>query len=123
LSEVIETCRLLYNDLLDDRINNGTGCFAQMKTVTVARKEDKFLRAVNAQVAQDVVFRLNRSYKRFFSGLSRRPRFKRRNSYNSFTYPQLGSFRIVDGKLRLSRIGMVRAKFHRPIEGYRRRVR
>jgi putative transposase len=117
MSETIETCRLLYNDLLDDRIKNGTNCFAQKKVVSTVRNENKFLKAVHSQVVQDVVFRLDKSYARFSVGLSRKPRFKRRGRYNSFTYPQLGGFKIVDGRLRLSKIGLVKARFHRLIEG------
>jgi len=117
MSETIETCRLLYNDLLDDRIKNRTQCLAQKRTVTVVRNENKFLKAVHSQVVQDVVFRLDWSYRRFFASLSRKPRFKRRGRYNSFTYPQLGGFKVVGGRLRLSKIGLITAKLHRPIEG------
>lgn len=73
--------------------------------------------AVNAQVLQDVAFRVDNAFKRFLAGLSRSPRFKRRGKYNSFTYPQLGSFRITGGKLRLSKIGLLTAKLSRPIAG------
>ncbi len=117
LSETIETCRLLYNRLLIDRENNNVDCFSQKRAVTAIRHEDKFLKAVNAQVVQDVVFRLHKPYARFFAGLSRKPRFKRKGRYNSFTYPQLGSFKLVDGKLRLSKIGLVRVRLHRQIDG------
>ncbi len=117
MAETIETCKLLYNDLLDDRNANHTKCFAQKKMLTAVRKEDKFLKAVHSQVLQDVTFRLDKAYSAFFAGLSQYPKFKRKGRYNSFTYPQLGGFKIVNGKLRLSKIGLVRAKFHRAIEG------
>ncbi len=118
MSETIETCRLLYNDLLEDRIKFGSSCFAQKRAVTLARHENKFLKAVHSQVAQNVVLRLDMSYCRFFAGLSGRPRFKRKGKYNSFTFPQLGGFKVVDGRrLRLSKIGLVRVKQHRLVEG------
>jgi putative transposase len=44
------------------------------------------------------------------------PRFKPRARYDSFTYPATG-FAIRDGKLTLSKIGKVRIKLHRSIEG------
>jgi len=116
MTETIETCRLLYNDLLDDRIRRGTRCFAQKRIVTAVRNENKFLKAVHSQVVQDVVFRLDKAYEAFFAGLSRKPKFKRKDRYNSFTYPQTG-FKIVDGRLRLSKIGSIKAKLHRHIEG------
>lgn len=117
INETIETCRLLYNNLLDDRIENRTKCFAQKKILTAVRKDDKFLKAVHSQVLQDVAFRLDKAYGAFFARLSRYPKFKRKGRYNSFTYPQLGGFKIVDGKLRLSKIGSVKMKLHRAIEG------
>ena len=117
INETIETCRLLYNNLLYDRIENRTECFAQKKILTAVRKDDKFLKAVHSQVLQDVAFRLDKAYGAFFARLSRYPKFKRKGRYNSFTYPQLGGFKIVDGKLRLSKIGLVKARLHRAIEG------
>ena len=69
-------------------------------------------------MAQDVVFRLDQAFQAFFRGLTRFPKFKRRGRYNSFTYPQLGGFKRVEGdKLRLSMIGKVRVRLHRPISG------
>src|SRR5205085_518704 len=44
------------------------------------------------------------------------PRFKSCKRYDSFTYIQ-SVFALKDGKLRLSKIGDVRIKLHRPIEG------
>lgn len=68
-------------------------------------------------MAQDVVFRLDKAYQAFFSGLMRFPKFKRNGRYNSFTYPQESGFKIVDGKLRLSMIGLVRIRLHRDLRG------
>jgi putative transposase len=41
------------------------------------------------------------------------PRFKRREKYNSFTYPQYGGFRLKDNKLALSYIGAIKFKIHK----------
>ncbi len=98
-------------------MNKETDCFAQNRSVTIIRRQDKFLMAVNAQVLQDVVFRLDDACSRFLRGLSRRPRFKRIDRYKSFTYPQLGGFRVLNGRLRLSRIGLIKAKLSRSIQG------
>ena len=117
MTETLETCRRLYNDLLDDRIENRTGTFAQKRMLTSHRRENKYLSQVHSQVLQDVVFRLDKAFGSFFGGLSRFPKFRRRGRYNSFTYPQLGGFRILDRKLRLSMIGKVKIILHRGIEG------
>ena len=44
------------------------------------------------------------------------PRFKSGDRYDSFTYTQSG-FEIIKGKLNLSKIGRVKIKLHREIEG------
>jgi putative transposase len=113
MAETIETCRRLYNDLLDDRIENQTDVFEQKRRLTACRKENKYLSQVHSQVLQDVAFRLDKAFGSFFGGLSKFPKFRRKGRYNSFTYPQLGGFRIVDGRLYLSMIGKVRVVLHR----------
>ncbi|MDG6949984.1 MAG: transposase [Nitrososphaerota archaeon] len=117
MDETLETCRLLYNDLLDDRIQTKAATFEQKRALTAFRHGNKFLSAVHSQVLQDVVLRLDKAYGAFFAGLGRYPKFKRRGRYNSFRYPQFGGFKIVDGTLRLSKIGLIRVRLHRPIEG------
>lgn len=69
MCNTIETCRRLYNNLLEERMNKETDCFAQNRSVTIIRRQDKFLMAVNAQVLQDVVFRLDDACSRFLRGL------------------------------------------------------
>ena len=115
--ETIETCRRLYNDLLDDRIRNHTGTFEQKRNLTIRRKENKYLSQVHSQVLQDVTLRLGKAFAAFFGGLTKFPKFKRRGRYSSFTYPQHGGFKIVEGKLYLSMIGKVRIVLHRDVEG------
>src|SRR5712692_8520099 len=118
--ESLETCRLLYNDLLADRMRNHTDFFAQNGTLTQIRRQDSYLKRVHSQVLQDVAFRLDKAVSSFFSGLSKYPKFKRRGRCRSLTYPQHGKhggFRIVDGRLHLSMIGALRIKCHRKLEG------
>ncbi|HEV8191992.1 MAG TPA: transposase, partial [Ktedonobacterales bacterium] len=46
------------------------------------------------------------------------PRFRGRNRYNSFTYPQFeNSARLDNGFLVLSKIGRVALRWSRPVEG------
>jgi putative transposase len=115
--ETIETCRRLYNSLLDDKIRNHTGTFEQKRALTVYRKGNKYLGQVHSQVLQDVTFRLGKAFGAFFAGLRKFPKFKRKGRFNSFTYPQYGGFKIVDERLHLSMIGKVRMVLHRETEG------
>jgi putative transposase len=80
------------------------------------------LNDIHSQVLQDVLRRLDKAFQAFFrrvkerSGKAGFPRFRARKRYDSFTYAQSG-FALKDGKLRLSKIGDVRIKLHRRIEG------
>jgi putative transposase len=118
LEDTLETCRRLYNQMLDDRIKNHTGFFEQKKRLVKLKKEDKYLKEVHSQVLQDIVLRLDKAFQSYFAGLSKFPRFKRRGRYNSFTYPQHGiGFRLKGNRIKLGMIGEIKVKVHREIEG------
>jgi len=118
LDDTLETCRKLYNLMLDDRINNHASFFEQKRKLVELKKGDKFLKQVHSQVLQDVVLRLDKAFQSYSTGLSRFPKFKRRGRYNSFTYPQHGiGFKLLNGRMRLGCIGEIKVKLHRAIEG------
>jgi putative transposase len=76
---------------------------------------------IHSQVLQDVLLRLERAFKAFFRRVKAGdspgyPRFQGRNRYNSFTYPQ-GGYTLEDGRITLSKIGSIKIKLHRPLEG------
>ncbi|MFZ3169399.1 MAG: transposase [Candidatus Methanoperedens sp.] len=75
----------------------------------------EFQKNVFSQVLQNVLKRVDRSFKNFFNGFGY-PRFQGRDRYNSFTYPQSG-FGLESGKLNLSKIGNIKIIQHRAIEG------
>jgi putative transposase len=121
LIETLETCRRLYNDLLDERIRSRKGVFEQNRELTQKRKQSKYLMRVYCQVLQDVAFRLDKAFNSFQAGLSKFPRFKRIGKYNSITYPQpcpKKGFILANGRLVLPFIGKVRIKVHRIIHGH-----
>jgi len=77
--------------------------------------------SVHSQVLQDVLKRVEKAFDGFFRRVKAKqkagfPRFRSHKRYDSFTYAQSG-FALKDGKLRLSKIGDVKIKLHRPIEG------
>jgi putative transposase len=118
MDETLETCRKLYNSLLSDRIENGSGFYEQRKKLVRLKADNKFLKTVHSQVLQDVSLRLDKAFQCFFAGLSRYPRFKRRGRYNSFSYPQhkIG-FSLSGNFLKLGKIGRIRIRLHREIIG------
>jgi putative transposase len=77
--------------------------------------------AIHSQVLQDVLQRLDKAFKAFFRRIANGekpgyPRFQGRNRYNSFTYPQ-GGYSLSEKHVTLSKIGSIKIKLHRPIEG------
>jgi putative transposase len=95
---------------------------AQLSEIKEIRPEYK---EIHSQVLQDTLRRVDKAFKAFFRRVKNGetpgyPRFQGRNRYDSFTYPQAeyhGCTRIENGKLVLSKIGHVKVKLHRPIEG------
>jgi putative transposase len=76
---------------------------------------------IHSQILQDTLKRLDKAFAAFFRRVKAGdkagfPRFRSRSRYNSFTFPQSG-FAIESGKLKLSKIGKVKIKLHREIEG------
>ena len=75
---------------------------------------------MHSQVLQDVLKRLDRAFQNFFRRVKNGddeagyPRFKPKDGFNSFTFPQKG-FKIEAGKLVLSKIGAIKLIQHREI--------
>lgn len=119
LVATIETCRRLYNNAVADRIENHSTFYQQEKALVESKT--KYQKAVHSQVLLDTLFRVDKTFKAFFTGLTRFPKFRRFGRYNSFSYPQSG-FKLIGNTLYLSKIGKVRIRLHRKIEGAIKRV-
>lgn len=91
----------------------------QLPSIKEIRPE---LKEIHSQVLQDVLRRLDKAFQNFFRRVKERkekagfPRFRSRHRYHTFTYAQSG-FQVRDGKLHLSKIGKMKIKLHRPLEG------
>ncbi len=80
------------------------------------KDETAWLSECYSQVLQATTLNLTTAYKNFFEGRARYPRFKAKKNRQSIQYPQ--SVKIVEGCLKFpGRVGIVKAKLHRPIEG------
>lgn len=126
LDLTLNTCRHLYNMALADRKNayeleGISRTYEDQAAVLVAEKKDGNFTGVFSQVLQDVLRRLDKSFKAFFRRVKAGekpgyPRFKGEGWYKSFTYPQVG-FKFDGSKLNLSKIGSIRIFKHREVEG------
>jgi putative transposase len=80
------------------------------------QEETKWLSECYSQVLQATTLNLVTAYKNFFEGRARYPRFKSKKNKQSIQYPQ--SVKVVDGYLKFpGRVGLVKSKIHRLIEG------
>jgi putative transposase len=91
---------------------------AQLPAIKAERPD---VGGVYSQVLQDVLHRVDRAFGGFFARVRRGdrpgfPRFRSAHRFDSLTYPQLG-FRVHGRHLHISKIGPVKIKLHRPIEG------
>jgi len=126
LDLTLDTCRYLYNQALADRKNayeqeSISRTYEDQAARLVAEKKDGNFKGIFSQVLQDVLRRLDKSFKSFFRRVKNGetpgyPRFKGKGWYKSFTYPQVG-FKLDGSKLILSKIGSIRIFKHREVEG------
>lgn len=125
LDWTFEMCRRLYNLSLNERIieYKTNGCALdyndQQNSLPALKEKIPKLKEVNAKVLQDVLRRLDKAYKNFYRKhrLGEKggfPKFKKFGQWRSITDPQ---YRTIpsDNKVRFSKIGMIKAKYHRPI--------
>ena len=133
LISTLNTCRWLYNASLAERKHQAQmnklysdlqlfplgkperiDYYDQARNLTSSKTDEQ--KHVYSQVLQNVLKRIDKSFKNFFKGYGY-PRFQGRNRYDSFTYPQSGFSITDDGKLKLSKIGEIKFVQHREIEG------
>lgn len=111
--------RFIYNRMLRDRIDyyKETGKSLN-NTPAEYKKEFEWLKEVDSLALCNAQMNLNKAYTNFFNG-SGFPRFKsKKRSKNSYsTNNQKGSIKIENGKIKLPKIGWVKVKLHRMIEG------
>src|SRR5262249_29093451 len=95
---------------------------AQLPAIKEVRTE---YRDLHAQVLQDVLHRLDKAFAAFFRRVKAGerpgyPRFQGTDRYDSFTHPQMGAHGgapLGGGMLSFSKIGRIRMRLHRPLQG------
>src|SRR6266480_1689853 len=128
LNETLDECRWLYNHLLEKRkhayahTGKGLSCYEQQSTYPILKQERPTLECVHSQVLQNVAVRIDLAFKAFFRRCKASenpgfPRFRGRDRYDSFTFPQSGFSLTRDDRVTLSKIGSVKMVYHRPMKG------
>lgn len=114
-------CRKLYNVALEQRqtayrMGYRLSVYDQNRELPALKTEFPEYTEVGSHVLQDVCYRLDKSFKRFFKGAGY-PKFQGRNRYDSFTFPDQAGWKLKDDKLHLTNCGVVKVRWSREIEG------
>jgi len=135
LEETRETCRRFYNDCLAERKEayekDGTtiGKFEQLRQVKERKATNPYAAKVHSHILQVVVADLDKAFQNFFRRVKTGetpgyPRFKGRDRFDSFGLKEYGNGFKIDGRrLKVSGIGRICVRWHRPIEGTIKTVR
>lgn len=135
LAATLETCRRWYNQCLAERRDayqqrgESVGKYQQLAKVKEQKALNPYAKGMHSHVLQLVVSDLDKAFAAFFRRVKAGekagyPRFKGRNRFASFGFKELGNgFRVDGRRLKLSGIGRVAVRWHRPLEGQIKTVR
>ena len=135
LESTLETARRFYNDCLLERKavyeteGRTLGKTEQLRRVKIHKVNNPFATDIHSHILQGVVADLDKAFQAFFRRVKAGekpgyPRFKGRNRFHSFGLKELGNGFKIDGRrLRISGIGRVAIRWHRPLEGTVKTVR
>ncbi len=95
----------------------GVGYYELQRCATTVKHqaETKWLQEADSQVLQAKIEDLERAYKNFFAKRAKFPRFKSKRDAQSIRYPQ--RFKFDENFTYLPKVGWIKTKFHRPLEG------
>ena len=88
---------------------------SQCKALTAARKENEYLKRVNAQSLQQTLRRLEKAFVSMWEQNHGFPRFKKPGRMRSFSFPQLGANPLANGFVKLPVIGAVSMRQSRSV--------
>jgi putative transposase len=130
LNNELRDAASLYNAALGERIDAWKVCrksinYYDQANQLKAMRADGCLTLANFSCCQDVLRRVDKTFKAFFARVKRGeksvgfPRFRSFRRYDSITFPSYGDgCRLLDsGKLRIQGAGHIKVKLHRPVEG------
>ncbi|NER24314.1 MAG: IS200/IS605 family element transposase accessory protein TnpB [Symploca sp. SIO1C2] len=109
LSQCIETYKATGKGLSQSGLNS-------MLPALKKAQDTQWLKDCYSQVLQSVSLNLSRAYQNFFEGRAKYPRFKSYRHRQSIQYPQ--KVKQVEDCLKFpGKVGIVKAKIHRPLDG------
>ena len=111
--------RAIWNMMLADKIKHYEETKETLhNTPAQYKKEFPWLKEVDSLALANVQLNLQKAYKNFFNSSFGFPKFKKKSHGQSYkTNNQKGSIALLDGKVKLPKIGWVKVKAHRQING------
>ena len=111
--------RAIWNMMLTDKIKHYEDTKETLHNTPAQYKKDfPWLREVDGLALANVQLNLQTAYKNFFRSGFGFPKFKKKSHRQSYkTNNQKGSIALLDGKVKLPKIGWVKVKEHRKING------
>jgi len=129
LNKTVEVCRQWYNACLEARktVYNmeylNLSKFEQLAEVKKYKEENVSIGGFNSHMLQVVVTDVDKTFAAFLRRVANdeepgEPRFKGKSRFNSFGLKEYGNGFKLDGKrLYVSKIGRIRVRWHRELEG------
>lgn len=124
LNDILWAACWLYNRALDYRrkrwseSRKSINYYAQARMWRDWRNEEPQenpLRLLNMSAGQQVLRRLDRTYKQFFKGQRGFPRFKKASRFNSVNYKPGDGVQVKDNRLYVQNVGLVKVRWHREL--------
>ena len=111
--------RAIWNMMLADKIKHYEDTKETLhNTPAQYKNEFPWLREVDSLALANVQLNLQTAYKNFFQSGFGFPKFKKKSHRQSYkTYNQKGSIALEDGHVKLPKVGWVKVKAHRQING------
>jgi len=134
MERTLDLCRWTYNQTLAYRKNawekegKSISKYETNALLPIWKSDKPELKDVYAQTLQNVQERVDLAFKAFFRRVKAGeepgyPRFRGKGWYDSFTYPQPEKgIKVLAEKLHVPKIGDIKIKLHRPIEGRIKRL-
>lgn len=124
----LESCRFLYNLLLEERKNSweknkkNLSLYDQCNSLPKLKRKYPELKKIHSQVLQNTAVRLDLAFKAFFRRIRQGekpgyPRFKSKHRYDNICFPQVIQECIEDNFVWLPKFGKVEFIKHRKILG------
>ena len=130
LSSWAGMCRFVYNAGLEHRIllwsqyKKSINYYTQQNALPEAKKTEglEWLKKIPSQSLQYSLRNLDTAFKNFFEGRASFPQYKKKGIHDSITFPQgerfvVRKYNMKKSFIELSKIGEVKFRHHREIEG------